>query len=534
MDAVLPNIVELRERLRRNRRDAEAQHCLGRALAARGEYRRSYVCHRAAANNQPDNAAFLYDAGNAAAAVGRVDEAARLLDCSLVIDPRRADVWRKRGDLCLEDCDEADKALSCYLRAIELAPADPENHKAAARCLLNGQSPASESIARLRKMMPAGIDLTMAQRGVALACADTGDYEVAVPILNDLVREFPEDTTSMRVLAELYTGMHDFTAAQSWYERALAGEPDRFAAVGYVLHWSRLGDFERARRFYRSDMQGPAFESLLLPVKRRWQGQSLKGKTLRLIVGDIYFGDALQFARFARLAKESGAARVILEAPKRLRSLLRTMDDVDGVIAPHDPVPPTDYEAQAFWTLFILPTAFTDMVGAVPYLEVPTDLKAEWRDRIPRGPALNIGIVWRGSPYRIRDRFGSRSMRLEDLRPLTTLPNVTLFSLQCGEGRNELLNANPPFPAIDLAPDFPNTAAAIEALDLVVTVDTSIVHLAGALGKRALVMLPYDACFRWMVDREDTPWYPSIRLFRQSKPGEWSDVVTAVRRALQG
>ena len=124
-------------------------------------------------------------------------------------------------------------------------------------------------------------------------------------------------------------------------------------------------------------------------------------------------------------------------------------------------------------------------------------------------------------------------MRLEELRPLAAIPGVTLYSLQCGDGRTELLQADPPFPAIDLAPDFPNTAAAIEALDLVVTVDTSIAHLAGALGKRTFLMLPYNPCFRWMVNREDTPWYPATRLFRQTRPGEWSDVVTAIARALE-
>ena len=124
-------------------------------------------------------------------------------------------------------------------------------------------------------------------------------------------------------------------------------------------------------------------------------------------------------------------------------------------------------------------------------------------------------------------------MCLEELRPLAAVPGVSLYSLQCGEGRTELQNAEPGFPAVDLAPDFPNTAAAIDALDLVVTIDTSIAHLAGALGKRTFLMLPYDACFRWMVDREDTPWYPSLRLFRQTTPGQWSDVVSGVVRALR-
>ena len=124
-------------------------------------------------------------------------------------------------------------------------------------------------------------------------------------------------------------------------------------------------------------------------------------------------------------------------------------------------------------------------------------------------------------------------MTLEDLRPLASIPNVSLYSLQYGEGRTELLEANPPFPAADLAADLPNTCAAMESLDIVVTIDTGIAHLAGAMGKRTFLMLPYDPCFRWMIDRDDTPWYRSLRLFRQKTPGEWRDVVAAVAAALR-
>lgn len=304
------------------------------------------------------------------------------------------------------------------------------------------------------------------------------------------------------------------------------------ASLGYVLHWSRLGDFERARKFYHSHMRGPAFDRLLRPAAKRWEGQDIRGKTLRMIAGDIYFGDALQYGRFARVAKEAGA-NVIMQVPKRLRSLLRTVEGVDSVVAPRDSVPAVHYEAGAFWMLYALPVPVSEMIGGKPYLRAPCALRADWKKRIAPTSGINIGIAWRGSPYRIRDHFGGRSMRLEELRALAMVPGVTVYSLQCGQGRMELLNTNPPFPAIDLAPDFPNTAAAIEALDLIVTVDTSIAHLAGALGKRTFLMLPYDACFRWMVNRNDTPWYPSVRLFRQSKPGEWSDVVAAVGRALQ-
>jgi tetratricopeptide (TPR) repeat protein len=532
LDDLIEDLPVLRERIRRNRSDAESLHTLGVMLTTRGEYRRSFICHRAAAVSCPENANYLYHAGSAALAIGWTDDAVWYLDKALNINPDCVAAWQTRGQLYLEDLNEPDEALRSYIRAIELAPMDPANYQHAARSVLNRDGHGTTaSAARIRDAMPPGVDALNTALGLALALVDAGCYECAVPILDGVVRQRPDDRTSMRVLAEISTALRDWRAAQAWYERTLAAGNDTVAMVGYVLHWSRLGDFERARRLYRSHPLGAPIQNPVGPGVCRWQRQDIRGKTLRLIAGDRFFGDPLQYSRFARVAKEAGA-RVILQGPKRLRSLLRTIPGVDSVVAPHDPIPAVDYEAAAFWLLWELSVPVSAMIGKTPYLQAPADLRAKWKKRIAATPGINVGIVWKGSPYLIHDRFRNRSMSIEDLRPLATIPGVKLHSLQCGEGRSELSNANPPFSAVDLAPDFLNTAAAIEALDLVVTIDTSIAHLAGGLGKRTFLMLPYSACFRWMEDRDDTPWYPAMRLFRQSRPGEWSDVVAAVVREL--
>ena len=181
-------------------------------------------------------------------------------------------------------------------------------------------------------------------------------------------------------------------------------------------------------------MLGENFDHILGPASRRWQGQDIRGKTLRLNAGDIYFGDALQFGRFARVAKQAGA-RVTLQVPKRLRSLARTLEGVDSVVAPHDPAPEADFHTSGFWLMYALDTPMAEMIGKAPYLQASGDLRTEWRKRIPNTSGMNVGIVWRGSPYLIWDRFGKRSMALEDLRTLASIPRVTLYSLQCGEGR---------------------------------------------------------------------------------------------------
>jgi tetratricopeptide (TPR) repeat protein len=503
-------------------------------LASRGEYGRSFVYHRAAAECRPD-AKYLYHSGSAALAAGRTDDAAWYLDKAVSLEPCDPQAWRKRGDMQLHGLVRPEEALRSYIRAIHLAPDDLDSYQSAGRCVLNGDGPAA-AIARLRKALPPGLDSLRAESGVALALPGEGCFEEAVPIMLDVLRRSPDDRshlnqTLMRALADVYTGLRDWRSAQHWYERAIAAGNDPAARTAYVLYWSRLGDFERARRFYRSDIEGEESIHGWRPAARLWQGQNIPGKILRLVAGDIYYGDALHYARFAHFVKEAGA-RVILESPRRIRSLLRTIDGVDTVVAPRDPVPPLDYESLAFWMFYALRIPVDRMIGRCPYLQAPAELRGAWRQRIKAISGINVGIAWSGSQYRIRDRFGRRSMRLEDLRPLALVPGITIYSLQCGAGRTELLESNPAFPAVDLAPDFPNTAAAIEALDLVITIDTSIAHLAGALGKRTFLMLPYDACFRWMVDRDDTPWYPATRLFRQTKPGDWSGVVASVVNAL--
>jgi tetratricopeptide (TPR) repeat protein len=525
-----PDLTDLRKRIRQNRDDAASLHALGAVLAERGEYRRSFIFYRAAASCRPQNVKYLCSCAAAALALGFADDAKWHVDQALAIDPGYGEAWQIRGGLYLDTFMQPDEALRSYIKAIELAPDDLKNYQSAARCLWSGKAHPAAA-ARVRDAIPDTLDPLNVERGVAMALSEEGFYEEAIAMLHDILGRRPGDPTSIRRLAELYTGLRDWPAAQSWYEKGIAAGKDPLVAIGYLLHWSRLGDFERARRAYRSHMQGENFDSILGPASRRWEGQDIRGKTLRLSAGDIYFGDALQFARFARVAKQAGA-RVTLQAPKRLRSLARTIEGVDSVVAPHDPAPEADFHAHAFWLMYALDIPMTEMIGKAPYLQASGDLRAEWGKRIPGTSGMNVGIVWRGSPYLIRDRFSKRSMALEDLRALAGIPRVTLYSLQCGEGRAELWNANPPFPAIDLAPDFPNTAAAIESLDLVVTIDTSIAHLAGALGKRTFLMLPYNACFRWLMNRDDTAWYPAMQLFRQTRPGVWSDVVNAVARAL--
>lgn len=525
------SLPELRAAVRLDPNNAESLDALGTALTERGEYQRAVAFVRAAVERAPGNTEYLHHLATALLGCGMAEDSARWLERAVQLDPGRVESWQLLGAAHLDQFNRTEEAFRAFRKAVQLAPGDVRHYQSAARCRLHDCEP-QEVIVRLSDLLP-GADVLQIRRGTGRALIETGRYEEALDVFHDMVRQFPQDAMSLLGLAQLYTGLRDTQSAGHYFEQALsANGNDRDIRIGNLVHWARLGDLDSSRHFYRTRMCGQQVHFEVHSTASLWEGQDVRGKTVRLTAGDIYYGDALQFVRFAGAAKQLGAT-VIVQGPKRIRTLLRTVPGVDLVIAPRDPVPPFDRYAAAFWLLFSLRFPLEEMMAPSHYIQAPADLRAEWRERLRRTPGFNVGIVWHGSAYHRWNRYACRSMPLEELRPLAAIPGVNLYSLQCGPGRQQLTASDPPFPAVDLAPDFPNTAAVMEELDLVVTIDTSIAHLAGALGKMTYVMLPYEACFRWMLDRDDTPWYPNMRLFRQAKPGQWPAVVASVGESVR-
>jgi hypothetical protein len=372
-----------------------------------------------------------------------------------------------------------------------------------------------------------------ARRDAALALEELGRYEEAIACFESIVRDSVLDGASLAALGRMWSARREWTRATRYFEQALpALGSDTLLITAYMMHLGRMGRFDRARALFRSHILPLRFHHPATRHGEVWEGQDVRGKVVLLDVGVDYFGDALQFVRFARVIRDRGGI-VVVQGPERLRPVLATVPGVHLAISHADNFIAPDYTASAFWLLLSLDLPVSELIGDTPYISAREDLRAAWRERIPQTGGCNVGIVWQGSNYWCpTNPFGRRTMPLEELRPLTRIPGVKLYSLQCGAGREELHKGPEPFPAIDLAPDFENTAAAILALDVVVTIDTSICHLAGALGKTTYVMLPYSPCFRWGVEGEDCPWYRSAKLFRQPAPGDWSTVVSQVASRL--
>jgi len=263
-----------------------------------------------------------------------------------------------------------------------------------------------------------------------------------------------------------------------------------------------------------------------------WAGQPLTGKTI-LLRAEQGMGDAIQFIRYATQLKTLGAT-VRAGVFGGLEELMRTVSDVDQVHGPNDLAPAIDFYIHMMSLPGIFGTDLGSIPANVPYLHADADRGERWAQRLGEKKRRAVGIVWAGSPTHVRDRY--RSLSLAALAPLAEVEGVRWVSLQKGEPAAELKAPPPGMELMDLGAeleDFADTAAVIDQLDLVVCVDTAVAHLAGALGKPVWVMVAIPADWRWLEGREDSPWYPTMRLFRQSRRGEWDEVIERVKVALQ-
>jgi len=400
--------------------------------------------------------------------LGRIDPSRRAARLSLILAPGRAEAWNNLGNVLFE-ARAYDQALASFGRA--------------------------------RRILPVFADACLNEGGLRL---DLGDAGEGTRLSRLAVALAPDQPGAWNNLGNgLLLGCH-LAESDAAFGHALALAPD-----DAQIHFNRasprlkMGRFEEGWRDYEWRRRTPAAQ-----LRRRsfdppdWPGGDPRGVTL-LLSTEQGFGDALQFCRYAVWVAERGA-RVILRTNAPLVRLMGTLPGVAAVIAFEDEPPPFDFHLP----VMSLPNLYGEMPVAVPYLfaePAAVDL-----------PGKKIGLAWSGNP-----RPGQRSAHLLDARrsltrahfdELAALPGVSLVSLQKDEG------------------DFADTAALIMALDLVVSVDSSVAHLAGALGKPVCILSRFDGCWRWRQGRDDTPWYPSARLFRQPRPGDWATPLAELRK----
>lgn len=294
----------------------------------------------------------------------------------------------------------------------------------------------------------------------------------------------------------------------------------------------QLGEFERGWREYRHRYAMAHTVALERKVQRpRWDGQPMAGKVL-LIHDEQGFGDTFQFLRLVPWAKKKSGAHVVLQITKEQESFPRRMEGIDQIVLRGQLPPPFDLHCEMMSLPMALGLKLEDLPGPVPYLAADKGHVKKWRQRLAGLPRPIVALNWAGRPGHPND--ANRSTSLASLAPLAEVTGCSFVSIQKGPKADEA-ESPPGFPLINLdkeIADFDDTAAILSVADLLISIDSSPVHLAGALNRPAWLMLPFIGEWRWMSDRDDSPWYPSLRLFRQDKPGDWQGVARRIAGAL--
>jgi tetratricopeptide (TPR) repeat protein len=483
---------------------------------------------------KPDFAEASSNRGNALKDLKRLDEALDSYDRALELKPDFAEACNNRG-FALQELKRLDEALESYDRALMLKPdyAEAYTNRANALQELKRSDEALDSYDRAIKLNPDDA-VAFYNRGLALQELKRLDealdsYDRALKLKPDYAEAYSNRGLALKELKRLDEALDS-------YDRALKLKPD-FADGHLNLALCRLlmGDFARGWEGYEWRWHSEQIEKQL--GKKRnftqplWLGaESLQGKTI-LLHSDQGLGDALQFCRYAKLAGELGA-RVILEVPKPLMELLSNLEGVAQLVEKGGALPAFDYHCP----LLSLPLAFGTDLNTIPsyngYIASNPGKVADWRAKLGERTKPRIGLVWSGSTAHANDQ--NRSIALGDL--VEHLPRQFQYVSLQKEVRDadyETLVSHPDILHFgERLNDFADTAALCELMDVVVSVDTSVAHLAGAMDKPVWILLPFIPDWHWLLDREESVWYSSARLFRQDRNGGWAGVLDKVRTEL--
>ncbi len=497
----------------------------------------------------------------------RIKSAARASMRALALDPGFAEGWLIAGSILLErramerlptilhravrlapdsppawlalagglgETAEPGLPLACAQRAVALSPDRPAGYVNHAGLLIGqGRLDAAQAMHdRLRSLAPLE---GYAEAGDSLVAALRGDFTTAVSLARRSLVLQPASPAAFINLSLAEHGGGQAERARRGNERAMVLHPESdVARFNLSMVLLAQGDFANGWRLYESRWR---MDRVAYPAHApRWQGGDPAGRSF-LLVAEQGQGDTLHFVRYAPMLAALGAQVHLMVQPSLVR-LLAGLPGIASVRSTTEPPPVCDACIPLLSLPLVFGTTLATIPAAVPYLRASEQDRGTWKRRLDGERRLKIGLVWAGSAH--NDQFLAhmvdrrRSLPLAALAPLAGVQGVRFYSLQKGPSAAE----TPP-PRLDLVDwmdaveDFADTAALVAELDLVISVDTSVCHLAGALGRPIWMLSRYDSCWRWLRDRSDSPWYPTMRLFRQDRPGDWTPVILRVRAALE-
>jgi tetratricopeptide (TPR) repeat protein len=552
--------------------NAEIYANLGESLSSEGLANQAIIAYRTAIVLKPDSAETAYNLGLELKALGRLDEAIASYRAAVRLKPTYAEALNNLGTIYLAQ-DQPEKASAAFHNALNVAP----NYSEAFSNLgisYQAQYLPEKAIKAFRDAVIATPNYPEAYNNLGVILLAEGQSEDSLDACARAIRLNPDYAEAYSNLGNAYYAQGRFNEAVAAVKRALAlrphfpgaqnnlgmasqaaGQPDQalaayrealalrpdYPAARYNLATALLltGAYEAGWQDYEwrwkggvRTLQPRPFE---MPV---WTGEDLRDRSL-LIHGEQGLGDVLQFARYVPLLAER-AKGVVFEVLPSLKRLFEKMANNVCVIAMGDPIPPVDFHLSLMSAPHLLKTTVETIPASIPYVVAEPSLSALWEERLSRLKGLKVGLVWAGN-HRPHDPSAAaidrrRSMPLAVMTPLLRLPGISFVSLQMGTPADQLQTIDPALRPQDWMTeigDFADTAGLVAQLDLVIAVDTSVAHLAGAMGKPVWILSRFDGCWRWLMERDDSPWYPTARLFRQTEPGDWKPVIARVVEELK-
>ena len=506
--------------------EADALHLLGLAAHRGGEHGEAVAYLERAVALRPEVAHFHANLGTAQLAAGAPAAAEPCLRAAVRLDPGRADAWSNLGLALLRQGRPAD-AEPCLVAALAAGGrADAAGDLAACRQQLGDAAAACGDLAaeaHYRAALAVRPDHAPSLTNLGNLLAAQARLDEAIPVLRAAVAVQPATADAHNNLAAALTASGNLAEAEGASLGALRLDPAH-ADAHYTLGTIRLlrgqlpeGFAGLEWRWRRRGFAAPRGFAV-----RQWDGARLAGRSV-LLHAEQGLGDAIQMLRFVPLVAAGG--RVLLELPAPLRRLAEHFAPVADISTAGESLPPFDLHCPLPSLPWALGLALPDIPSA-PYLHPDPADEEVWQKRVDGLAGLRVGLCWAGNPGYAAD--ARRSIPAERLAALADVPGITLVSLQVG-------TPPPDVPLHDWSADLTDladTAALIAALDLVISVDTAVAHLAGALGRPVWLLNRFDTCWRWMLGRDDSPWYPTLRIIRQERPGDWDGVLARVRDGL--
>jgi tetratricopeptide (TPR) repeat protein len=518
--------------------NADALHLMGLIVYQRGDPQSAirWISRAIAAN--PQSPCFRFHLGVARAAAGHPEKARMEYAAAIALNPDYAEAHNNLGLLCGR-LGLIDEARNNFKTALKLRPDF-------AQALLNlgnlhkNCGELKEAFDCYTRVLTQNPNFSVVYNNLGNLMLRQGKLDEAVEYYHQSLLLNPKDAESINNLGGALMRLGRYTEALQCFDQALALAPDH-AGAHLNKSWLLLlkGEFEAGWKEYewrlKLESQAEPFGQFLKIQDRPvWDGAPPVGQSI-LVHCEQGLGDTIQFARFLPLLKSLGA-RVLFCCQKELATLMAGVHGIDALFdqkAEKGMAQSFDCHVSLLSLPHLLSIEPDKTPAAVPYVSVDPETVLQWKSRLsPSG--YKVGIVWAGSPSNAED--WRRSCRLDDFSPLAALSGVRFFSLQKGPAGSE---AEAPPPGMDLTDlnselrDFNDTAAAIMSLDLVIAVDTAVAHLAGALGRPVWTVVPHFPDWRWHLEREDSPWYPTMRIFRQARPGDWKSIFERVANELR-